>query len=86
MKDTIHQIILKSDHLFKQAAIFVIKIYQYRISPFKFYIFGPYCQCRFRVTCSKYAIKMYRSYNFFYATFLSIKRIINCNSFNKNNR
>jgi len=39
--------------------------------------------CRFRPTCSEYAIDSYQNYNFFYATLLTIWRILRCNPFSK---
>ena len=39
--------------------------------------------CRFTPTCSEYAIDAYKNYNFFYATFLMIYRILRCNPLNK---
>ena len=35
--------------------------------------------CRYYPTCSNYAIEAYEKFNFFYATFLTIKRILKCN-------
>ncbi len=71
------------DKLSKLIMIDLIKVYQYLLSPIKFYLFGTYCCCRFRTTCSAYAIKMYQSYNFFKASLLTIKRILRCNPFSK---
>lgn len=49
----------------------LIKIYQKK---------NPYRgRCRFSPTCSNYALEAYQKFNFFYATFLSIKRILKCN-------
>lgn len=35
--------------------------------------------CRYRPTCSNYAVQAYENYNFFYATILSVWRILRCN-------
>jgi putative membrane protein insertion efficiency factor len=35
--------------------------------------------CRYHPSCSNYAIQCYENYNFFYATFLSVFRILRCN-------
>jgi uncharacterized protein len=35
--------------------------------------------CRYHPTCSNYAIQCYENYNVFYATLLSIWRILRCN-------
>lgn len=39
--------------------------------------------CRFRPTCSNYAIQAYENYNIFYATLLTMWRIIRCNPLSK---
>ena len=39
--------------------------------------------CRFTPTCSNYAIEAYENYNFFKATYLTIKRIFRCRPFGK---
>lgn len=39
--------------------------------------------CRFKPTCSQYALEAFTKFNFFYASFLSIKRILRCNPFSK---
>ncbi len=40
-------------------------------------------KCRYKPTCSQYAIDAYQKRNFFYATLLSIWRILRCNPFSK---
>lgn len=40
-------------------------------------------KCRFLPTCSEYAKICYQRFNFFYASFLTIKRILKCNPFHK---
>lgn len=39
--------------------------------------------CRHIPTCSNYAIEAYQKHNIFYATFLSIYRVLRCNPFSK---
>jgi len=39
--------------------------------------------CRFYPTCSQYGKEAFQKHNFFYASFLTIKRIIKCNPLNK---
>lgn len=39
--------------------------------------------CKYHPTCSNYAIDAYKNYNFFYATILTIWRILRCNPFSK---
>ncbi len=44
---------------------------------------GKQPTCRFHPSCSNYSIQAYENYNFFYATWLTIWRILRCNPFNK---
>lgn len=39
--------------------------------------------CRFRPTCSNYAIDAFENYNFFYAALLTVWRILRCNPLSK---
>ncbi|ARM31804.1 membrane protein insertion efficiency factor YidD [Prosthecochloris sp. HL-130-GSB] len=57
--------------------ILLITFYRSYISP----LTGP--SCRFYPTCSRYAIDAYERYNFFYATLLTVWRILRCNPFSK---
>ena len=57
--------------------IFIIKIYQYFISPF----LGN--RCRFLPTCSEYFIEALRSHGFSVGFKLGIKRILKCHPFKK---
>jgi len=57
----------------KKLIIKLIKWYQRRISPIK------QTKCRHYPTCSNYAIEAYETHNFFYATYLTTKRVISCN-------
>lgn len=52
-----------------------IKFYQKYLSK----ILGS--NCRHIPTCSNYGIEAYQKHNFFYATYLTIKRIVKCNPF-----
>ncbi len=40
---------------------------------------GRPARCRYHPTCSNYAIEAYEHYNFFYATILTVWRILRCN-------
>lgn len=40
-------------------------------------------KCRYYPTCSNYAIEAYKKFNFFYASFLTIYRVLRCNPFSK---
>jgi len=57
--------------------ILLIHIYRKFLSP----LFPP--SCRFTPTCSQYALDAYKTHNFFYATWLSVWRILRCNPFVK---
>ena len=52
--------------------VYLIKIYQYFISP----LIGQ--NCRYLPTCSEYAIEALKTYGFFKGLLLSFKRIISC--------
>ena len=39
--------------------------------------------CRYHPSCSNYALDAYKNYNIFYATWLSLWRILRCNPFSK---
>lgn len=54
----------------------LIKFYQRATS-------GRAPTCKYRPTCSNYAIDAYTHHNFFYATILSLWRILRCNPFSK---
>lgn len=61
-----------------KIALFFIEKYRKYISP----LFGT-SKCKFTPTCSEYAMEVYKKYNFFKASYLSIWRILRCNPFNK---
>ena len=60
----------------KKFIIKLIKKYQEATS-------GKNPTCKYRPTCSNYAIQAYENYNFFYATLLSIWRVLRCNPLSK---
>jgi len=65
--------------------ITLIKIYQRTLS-FDHglaKIFRPHGQCRFRPTCSEYTCQAIETYGIIKGGFMSVKRIIRCNPFNK---
>ncbi|NTW49540.1 MAG: membrane protein insertion efficiency factor YidD [Chlorobiales bacterium] len=57
--------------------ILLIRFYQVALSP----LFPP--SCRFVPSCSNYALEAYRTHNFFYATWLTVWRVLRCNPFVK---
>jgi hypothetical protein len=56
----------------KSIIIFIIKFYQYALSP----IFGT--NCRFTPSCSKYAIDAIKKFGVFKGSWLALKRIFRC--------
>ncbi|MBE7412105.1 MAG: membrane protein insertion efficiency factor YidD [Leptospiraceae bacterium] len=60
-----------------KLAILLIKIYKTFISPI---LPGV---CRFYPSCSEYSLQAYQNYNFFMATYFTIKRILRCNPLSK---
>jgi putative membrane protein insertion efficiency factor len=56
----------------KSIIIFIIKLYQYAISPF----LGS--NCRFMPTCSAYAIEAIQNFGIVKGIWLGMKRILRC--------
>lgn len=63
--------------LLKSMVLFLIKFYQKFLSP----LFPPVC--RFKPTCSVYAVQAIEKYGVFKGGFLALWRIIRCNPFSK---
>ena len=63
--------------LLKFLFINIIKIYQRFISPFFL------SSCKFSPSCSKYGIEAINKYGAVKGTFLTFKRIMRCNPWNK---
>tara|TARA_B100001063_G_C16726932_1_gene536975 strand:+ start:542 stop:754 length:213 start_codon:yes stop_codon:yes gene_type:complete len=61
----------------KTIFIYIIKLYQYTISP----LLGPHC--RFNPTCSNYAIEAIKKHNILKALFIIVKRISRCHPWGK---
>ena len=61
----------------KYPMIWLIRLYQKFISPFK-----PNC-CRFTPTCSAYALEAFTKRGFFVGLILTVYRILRCNPFSK---
>lgn len=57
--------------------IFLIRVYQYVISP----LLGP--SCRFQPTCSAYAIEALRVHGAFRGSILTAKRLFRCHPFSR---
>jgi uncharacterized protein len=54
--------------------IFLIKVYQWGISP----LLGG-SKCRYTPTCSQYGLEAFRKYGLFKGSYLTVKRILSCN-------
>ncbi len=67
------------------VAVQLIKIYQKTLSRDHgmFKDMYPYGQCRFRPTCSEYAIDALEKYGFFKGGFKAVWRVFRCNPWNK---
>lgn len=57
--------------------ILLIRFYQSFISP----LLGP--SCKYHPTCSNYALEAFRQHNIFYASWLTVWRVLRCNPFSK---
>lgn len=70
-------------NLIVKALVAVIRLYQITLSPDHGLLAyrHPYGYCRFRPTCSDYAIEALRQHGIFKGLWLSIKRILRCNPF-----
>jgi len=63
--------------VFNIVPVLLIRFYQLFISP----LLGP--SCKYHPTCSHYALEAFRQHNFFYASWLTIWRVLRCNPFSK---
>ena len=61
----------------KYLLIFLVKVYQWFISPFL------KKNCRFQPTCSSYMIHAIKKYGSIKGTYLGIKRLSKCHPFHK---
>ena len=61
----------------KRTLLFLIAVYQRHISP------AVPGKCRFRPTCSDYAIEAIRKYGAFRGSSLALRRILRCHPFYK---
>lgn len=59
--------------LIRRIFVLPIKIYQYTLSP----LLGP-SKCRFKPTCSHYAVEAIEEWGIFKGTYLAVRRILRC--------
>ncbi|MGB3949021.1 MAG: membrane protein insertion efficiency factor YidD [Bacteroidia bacterium] len=69
MKQVVNSIKVGISYIF----IFIIRIYQYTLSP----LLGA--SCRYEPSCSQYGIEALKKYGIFKGGYLTIKRILSCN-------
>ncbi|MDD2388701.1 MAG: membrane protein insertion efficiency factor YidD [Desulfobacterales bacterium] len=63
--------------MIRRILLFIIKIYQYLISP----LFGPVC--RFYPSCSEYAYQAIKTHGVMKGGVLSLKRLVKCHPFHE---
>ena len=68
---------MSSLKFFNQVPIVLIKFYRAFLSP----LFGP--SCKYFPTCSSYALEAFQQHQFFYASWLTVWRVLRCNPFTK---
>lgn len=73
MKKAIMQILKVITFPLKIFCLLLIYLYRFIVSPFL-----PHF-CKFRPSCSKYALKAFKEYGIIKGFHLSIKRILRCN-------
>ena len=61
-----------------RLALRVVSVYQYVLSPLKYFFFGPVCSCRFHPTCSWYAREAFTSFGFFKGLWFTVRRLLRC--------
>ena len=58
--------------------IFLVRLYQWILSPIKNAFFGPMGGCRFRPTCSAYAIGCLKALPLHKALYYAARRVLRC--------
>jgi putative membrane protein insertion efficiency factor len=64
-------------NVFNTIPIALIRFYKAFLSP----LLGP--SCRFYPSCSSYGLDAFTHHNFFYASWLTVWRILRCNPFSR---
>jgi uncharacterized protein len=75
---------LTFEFMIKKILLFLIRLYQRTLSPDHGIMrhFRRFGACRFRPTCSEYAISAIEKYGTFKGLWLASQRILRCNPFN----
>jgi putative membrane protein insertion efficiency factor len=58
--------------------IFLVRVYQYALSPLKMALFGPAAQCRYTPSCSQYAAEAFKVHGALKGGALAAWRICRC--------
>ena len=56
----------------------LLSVYQYVLSPLKYFFFGASCGCRFQPTCSHYAREAFTHFGFFKGLWFTVRRLLRC--------
>ena len=62
----------------RHILIFLVRVYQYALSPLKMALFGPAAQCRFTPSCSQYAAEALEKHGALRGGALAAWRICRC--------
>ena len=62
----------------QRALIFLVRIYQWTLSPLLAAAIGPSGRCRFQPSCSEYAAQAVRLHGVFRGSWLAVKRLARC--------
>src|SRR5881227_1952230 len=57
---------------------FIIRLYQYTLSPLLRLLCGPDCGCRFTPSCSRYFLEAVETHGVRYGSWLGLKRLARC--------
>jgi uncharacterized protein len=57
---------------------FIIRLYQYTLSPLLALLCGPDCGCRFTPTCSRYFLEAVETHGVRHGSWLGLKRLVRC--------
>ena len=58
--------------------VFSVRLYRVLLSPLKVFVFGPLGCCRFKPTCSEYALAAIQTHGALRGSWLALKRIARC--------
>jgi putative membrane protein insertion efficiency factor len=73
----------RTSSLAARGAAFLVRIYQWVLSPLKQILFGTSCGCRFQPTCSHYSREAFLQHGFWRGCVYSFLRILRCHPWHK---